>query len=213
MLDYQEQLKQPGPCPAERFWSSEICLDIGYKSEQTNLRLQKTCRDNWGRRGRFVSSDWSRPFGPGKGSAPRPWCHRAWWHHARGHHGLEGLSNRTRHGVWWSRPGVRLFSQLCSAFFSIAGQREESCKEGSRRQHPPLHPRASRASGMLRIVFSRAKTKVGIDGGGAEAGRVGGCSQAGCHLWVSPPGALGKAWVKCGAWKKMPVLFLLHFNL
>jgi len=62
-----------------------------------------------------------------------------------------------------------VFSAL-KQVFPVTGQRGESCEEGSKRQHPPPVPHASRASGMLRSLFSHAKIKVGKDSAGAKAG-------------------------------------------
>lgn len=77
--------------------------------------------------------------------------------------------------------------------------------EGSILPCIPMHPAPQ---GCSRSFFPHAKIKTGNDRTEAKAGGGGylfaglHCSPAGCHLWVSPPGALEKAGVKYGAWKK-----------
>lgn len=45
-LDYQDLVEQHGPFWAEGFWSFEIGLSIDSNTEQSNLWLQKTLRQN-----------------------------------------------------------------------------------------------------------------------------------------------------------------------
>lgn len=119
MLDSQDQVKQHGPFWAEGLWSFKIGFSIGYKTEQSNLRLLKTLKAKLMEEGRFVGSDCPRLFTPWRGCEWRPWCHRAWCPCATGHHGLEGHSWVTDTGSGDPIPVFASFLGFAEVFPSL----------------------------------------------------------------------------------------------